>query len=129
MLDTNIVSDMVRHPDGQAAKQFSRVGQHNIGVSIIVAAELRFGALTRHSTLLAAKLHELLERLNVMPFDVPAEHHYAEIRAQLEAAGEMIGGNDILIAAHALALGCTMVTDNEREFSRVKSLSIENWLR
>jgi tRNA(fMet)-specific endonuclease VapC len=101
MLDTNIVSDMVRRPDGPAQKQFGRVGQHDIGISIIVAAELRLGA----------------------------DLHYAEIHARLESLGTPIGANDLLIAAHALALGCILVTDNEREFARLPSLAIENWLR
>ncbi len=111
------------------AKQFSRVGQHNISISIIVAAELRYGALRRETAELQRPVEGLLQRLSILPFEDPADHYYAEIRAQLEKAGTPIGRNDTLIAAHALALGCTLVTDNEREFARVKSLKIENWLR
>jgi tRNA(fMet)-specific endonuclease VapC len=129
LLDTNIVSDMIRRPDGPVAKQFARIGQHDIGVSIIVAAELRYGALRRGTVRLVRSIEELLDRLSIMPFEDPADRYYGEIRAQLEQTGTPIGRNDTLIAAHALALSCTLVTDNEREFSRVKSLKVENWLR
>lgn len=129
LLDTNIVSDMLRRPEGPAAKRFSRVGQHNIGISIIVAGELRYGALRRGTAELVRMVSEALERLSILPFEDPADVYYAEVRAGLEKAGTPIGRNDTLIAAHALALGCTLVTDNEREFARVKSLKVENWLR
>ena len=129
LLDTNVVSDMVRYPSGSTAKQFARVGQHNTCISIIVAAELRFGVLRQGSAALVRKLTELVDRLTLMPFEAPADRYYAEIRTHLEEAGTPISANDMLIAAHALALGCTLVTDNEREFSRVPSLMTENWLR
>lgn len=120
---------MLRRPDGPAARQFSRVGQSNIGISIIVAAELRYGALRRGTMELVRLVTEGLERLTILPFEDPADLYYAEIRAQLEEAGTPIGRNDTFIAAHALALDCTLITDNEREFGRVKSLKVENWLR
>ncbi len=71
----------------------------------------------------------MLSVLDVVPFEQPADETYGTIRAQLEQAGTPIGGNDLLIAAHAKALGCTVVTDNEREFRRVEGLTCENWLR
>jgi tRNA(fMet)-specific endonuclease VapC len=129
LLDTNIVSDMVRDPFGARARQFARIGQSNIGVSIIVASELLYGIARRGQTDGTRKTRELLNRLFVAPFEHPAELHYAEIRAHLERVGTPIGANDTLIAAHALALGCTLVTDNEREFGRVPALHVENWLR
>ncbi|HVZ34351.1 MAG TPA: PIN domain-containing protein [Polyangiaceae bacterium] len=63
------------------------------------------------------------------PLEAPADSLYGDIRAQLERAGQLIGGNDLLIAAQAVALGCTVVTDDQREFERVKDLNVENWLR
>jgi tRNA(fMet)-specific endonuclease VapC len=129
LLDTNIVSDSIHHPHGRAAKRMAIAGRARLCVSIVVAAELRFGALKRRSRVLAAKIEEILEFIPVMPFTTPADEHYGHIRAALERAGTPIGANDLLIAAHALALGCTLVTDNEREFARVPGLSIENWLR
>jgi tRNA(fMet)-specific endonuclease VapC len=129
LLDTNIVSDMIRNPRGSVARQFARIGANEIGISIIVAAELRYGALRRDATKLGRTIEGLLQRIAIVPFDDPADRCYAQIRVQLENAGTPIGRNDTLIAAHALALGCTLVTDNEREFSRVEALQIENWLR
>jgi tRNA(fMet)-specific endonuclease VapC len=67
--------------------------------------------------------------LEILPFEKPADTSYGSIRAQLERAGKPMGANDLLIAAQALTLGCTFVTDNEDEFSRVKYLRLENWLR
>lgn len=71
----------------------------------------------------------MLGALDVLSLEPPADAHYGELRARLEQAGQPIGPNDLLIAAQALALGCTVVTDNEREFSRVNGLPLENWLR
>ena len=127
MLDTNIVSDMIRRPSGPAAKRFNRVGQANTAISIIVAAELRFGLLQGASPELSRKVILLLERLAMLPLEPPALL-YAEIRTALEQAGTPIGHTDMLIAAHALALGAMLVTANEAEFSRVPGLTIENWL-
>ena len=129
LLDTNIVSDLVRRPQGKSATRLARVGERNVCTSIIVAAELRYGAARKRSAQLSVQLESILSALEVVPFDSPADEVYGELRARLEEFGQPIGPNDLLIAAQALALGCTLVTDNEREFSRVESLSRENWLR
>jgi len=129
LLDTNILSDLVRHPQGRIAEQIRRVGEAEVCTSIIVAAELRFGAARRASARLTAQLEAVLSVLDVVPFEQPADETYGAIRTQLEQAGTPIGGNDLLIAAHAKALGFTVVTDNEREFSRIEALAYENWLR
>jgi tRNA(fMet)-specific endonuclease VapC len=75
------------------------------------------------------QVESVLSALEVVPLEAPVDSIYGEVRTQLEQAGQLIGGNDLLIAAHALALGCTVVTDNQREFERVKDLRVENWLR
>lgn len=129
LLDTNILSDLVRNPQGQIAQQIARVGEGAVCTSIIVAAELRFGAAKRRSERLTAQLETILAALDVQAFDTPADVAYGQLRAQLEAAGLPIGGNDMLIAAHALSTGSIIVTDNQREFERVADLKIENWLR
>lgn len=129
LLDTNILSDLVRNPQGRVARHIARVGEDAICTSIIVAAELRLGAIKRGSERLTLQVERILSALHVEPFDAPADAAYAELRAQLEAAGVPIGGNDMLIAAHAASSGCTVVTDNEREFVRVARLQVENWLR
>ena len=129
LLDTNILSDLVRNPQGRVASRIAEVGEAAICTSIIVAAELRFGAARRGSPRLTAQLERILAALDVQPFQAPADAAYAEVRTELERAGLPIGGNDMLIAAHALAAGWALVTDNEREFVRVPGLRVENWLR
>ena len=129
LLDTNIVSDLIRNPGGRAAARFEAAGEENVAISIVVAAEMRFGAARSASPVLAAKVDALLERLTVLPLQPPADRHYAELRAKLERAGTPVGANDMLIAAHALAVGRTLVTDNARAFARIKGLKTENWLR
>ncbi len=128
LLDTNVVSDLVNDPHGRVAAAIERVGEAAICTSIIVAAELRFGAAKRKSRRLLTQVQTALAHLDIQPFAAPADRIYGELRADLERKGRPIGPNDLLIAAHALALGCALVTDNERELSRVKSLRVENWL-
>ena len=128
LLDTNIISDLIRNPQGKAAKRIARVGESNICTSIIVAAELRYGCAKSGSARLLKAVEDLLSEIDVLPFDIPADAGYAGIRAGLEAAGKPIGGNDLLIAAHAHATGATVVTANETEFKRVRGLKVENWL-
>ncbi len=128
LLDTNIVSDLMRHPRGPVVQRLAREGLEQIAISIVVACELRFGVARMPGHRLAQRLQLVLERLPVLPLDAPAEIHYADIRHVLERAGTPIGPNDLLIAAHARALDATLVTDNVREFARVPGLKIENWL-
>ncbi len=129
LLDTNILSDLVRHPRGAISNRISEVGEQNICTSIVVAAELRYGAAKKGSSVLAMQLEAILHAIDVLALEEPADLIYGELRARLERAGRSIGANDLLIAAHALALGHTVVTDNVREFSRIDDLHFENWLR
>jgi tRNA(fMet)-specific endonuclease VapC len=129
MLDTNIVSDLLRNPDGNAARRIADVSQDAICVSIITAGELRYGCARKGSAKLLAHVEAILESVQVLAFDVPADMEYGRIRAELETAGTPIGPNDLLIAAHAYAAGAILVTDNSGEFSRVTGLRVENWIR
>ncbi len=129
LLDTNILSDLIRNPQGRIAARIADVGEASVCTSVIVAAELRFGAAKRQSRRLTTQLELVLDTLEVLPFEAPADAAYGELRARLESAGTPIGANDMLIAAHGASLGCTIVTDNEREFSRIDGLALENWLR
>lgn len=97
--------------------------------SIIVAAELRSGAARKRSERLSAQVEAVLGAIDVLVLEAPADVIYGEIRATLDRAGQLIGANDLLIAAQAVALGLTLVTDNEQEFCRVSGLAVENWLR
>jgi tRNA(fMet)-specific endonuclease VapC len=128
LLDTNIVSDLVKHPSGKIAQRIAEVGETRICTSIVVAAELRFGAEKNGSLRLKQQVNQILEVITVLPLESPIEFYYAEIRAYLEGEGIPIGANDLLIAAHSLALNLTVVTANVREFSRVPNLVVKNWL-
>ena len=129
LLDTNTVSDLVRHPAGRVAERIAEIGEDQICTSIIVAAELRYGATKRASARLSPQLEAVLSAIPVLPFESPAEVVYGTLRTELETRGRPIGANDMLIAAQTLALGHTLVTDNTKEFSYVRGLSLENWLR
>jgi tRNA(fMet)-specific endonuclease VapC len=128
MLDTNIISDLIRKPQGKAARRIARVGENNICTSVIVAAELRYGCAKSGSKRLLKAVEDLLGEITVLPFDVPADAEYGAIRSDLEATGTPIGSNDLLIAAHACATGATIVTANANEFKRIRGLKVENWL-
>lgn len=128
LLDTNTVSDLLRHPGGSVMRHIARLDGNQICVSIVVACELRFGAAKSGSQRLAQRLEQVLGDLEILPLESPVEEHYADIRNVLERAGTPIGPNDLLTAAHARALGLTLVTGNFGEFSRVPGLSVENWL-
>jgi len=128
LLDTNILSDLVRQPQGKIARKISSVGEQTICTSIIVAAELRYGAAKSGSRTLTDRVDLILSALEILPLEPPADRHYGDIRHHLTRKGNTIGPNDMLIAAHALSAGLTVVTANTGEFSRVPGLSIENWL-
>ena len=128
MLDTNIVSDLVRNPRGKAAARLTEDGDAGVCISIVVAAELRFGAAKRGSPRLLSGVEAVLASVDVLPFDKPGDTAYGALRAALEAAGTPIGPTDLFIAAHALALDVALVTDNVAEFRRVPGLTVENWL-
>lgn len=129
LLDTNILSDLIRNPHGPLAQKIAEVGDDQVCTSIIVTSELRFGAAKKGSPRLSAQLATVIGALDVLPFEAPADQVYGEVRCRLERAGQPIGGNDLLIAAQAIALGYTLVSGNEREFGRVSELKLENWLR
>ncbi|AUB83154.1 type II toxin-antitoxin system VapC family toxin [Candidatus Thiodictyon syntrophicum] len=128
LLDTNILSALIRQPQGPVAAMLARRGYGTVCTSIVVAAELCFGARKLGSSVLTRKVDELLASLPVLPLEAGVDETYAQSRLQLERAGTPIGPNDLPIAAHALDLGLTLVTDNVDEFTRVSRLRVENWL-
>jgi tRNA(fMet)-specific endonuclease VapC len=129
LLDTNVVSDLVRNPQGLAARRVAEVGDRAVCTSVIVAAELWYGAAKRASQRLTTQLEAILEAIEILPIESPVERVYGRLRADLEKKGQPIGGNDLLIAAQSIALGLTLVTHSEREFSRIAELLRENWVR
>jgi tRNA(fMet)-specific endonuclease VapC len=128
LLDTNIISDLVRRPDGTIATRIVHVGEESICTSIVVAAELRYGATKSNSKQLSERVGLLLSALEILPLEPPVDQRYAELRHHLATQGTPVGPNDLLIAAHALAADLTLVTANTREFERVPSLRVDNWL-
>jgi tRNA(fMet)-specific endonuclease VapC len=128
LLDTNIVSELIRNPQGRVTDHIRDLGEAQVATSIIVAAELRYGAAKKGSPRLTAQVEAVLGAIEVLPFEEPADAVYGLLRARLEQKGLPMGGNDLLIAAHAVSLGFTLVTGNEREFARVDDLHCENWL-
>jgi tRNA(fMet)-specific endonuclease VapC len=129
LLDTNIVYDLVRRPQGQVALKIAATGEELVATTIIVAAELRYDAFKKGSSRLSAQLNVILGALNVLALEPPVDEVYGSLRAALEKAGRLVRPNDLLIAAQTLALRMTLVTDNEREFRRIDGLRVENWLR
>jgi tRNA(fMet)-specific endonuclease VapC len=129
LVDTNVISHAVRNHSGSAARMMREAPSNTVGTSIVVAAELRFGYARASSLRLKQQVEALLEGMEVVGWDEPCDSIYAELRADLERRGTLIGPMDLMIAAHALALDAVLVTDNEREFRRVAGLKIENWIR
>ena len=128
LLDTNILSDLIRQPQGAIAKRIAQEGEETICTSIIVAAELRFGAEKSGSDKLADRVDLILSAIEILPLESPVDREYGKLRRYLAGNGILIGPNDMLIAAQALCTGLTVVTANTGEFSRVPGLNIENWL-
>jgi tRNA(fMet)-specific endonuclease VapC len=128
MLDTNVVSDVIRNPHGNAATMVERAGDEHVAISSIVASELRFGILKRNSERLTFLVENLLDRVSILPYEDKEASHFAEIRLDLERNGTPIGTTDLFIAAHAKSLEATLVTANIREFVRVPGLKVENWV-
>ena len=128
LLDTNIISDLVRNPQGLAAMRLKAVGDIGVVTSVIVAGELRYGCLKKGSVRLTERVDAVLREIDVLGVEPAAAAIYGTIRSKLESEGQTIGQNDLWIAAQAQALGATVVTDNEREFRRVDGLAVENWL-
>jgi len=130
LLDTNIVSELIKNPQGKVAERMLSPGlEKYCCTSIIVASELNYGAAKKQSPKLSFNVEQVLNSLPILPLEEIVDKVYAEIRVNLERKGLPIGQHDLLIAAHALSLGLTVVTANEREFTRVENLIVENWLK
>ena len=130
LLDTNILSNVIKQPDGLVGQRLRVLSEQFPGAmvtSVVVECELSFGALRVNSTALTAKIFNLLQLIPALALNQDVVNHYAITRAHLERQGTPIGPNDTLIAAHALALGATLVS-SDAEFARVPGLQLENWL-
>ncbi len=128
LLDTNILSDLVRNPQGRVARHIHALEPDAIATSIIVASEMRFGVARKGSPSLTAQVDAILSAMTILPLEAPFDTIYGSLRADMEKKGALIGGNALLIAAHAIMTGRILVTDNQREFRRVPGLKLANWL-
>lgn len=128
LLDTNICIYIINKKPPEIFERFSRHAIGSIAISSITGAELHYGVSKSGSAKNQQALAKFLAPLEVLPFDDTAMQHYGRLRAQLERKGTPIGPMDLLIAAHALSLGLTLVSNNTREFERVPDLRLENWV-
>lgn len=128
LLDTNICIYIARNRPPTVAERFAQAAPGSLGISLVTWGELCFGAAKSNDP---ERAHARLARfVGAVPIQIPAAdtgRHYGEIRAALERAGTPIGNNDLWIAAHARALGITLISNNTREFERVPDLRLENW--
>jgi len=128
MLDTNALSDLIKFPRGPVARSVRQLAANRVCTTVIVVGELQYGVFKKASARLRKNVEAVLQAMTILALDAPCAEIYGQVRAQLEAAGQPVGANDLWIAAHALSQGMTLVTGNVREFSRIKGLKIENWL-
>ena len=128
MLDTDICIYIIRCRPKSVARRFRELTADHLCISAITYAELMNGAKkSAQFDANIARLTALAHELTVLPFDAAAAVTYGDVRSRLERGGRPMGANDLLIAAHALQQGMTLVTNNEREFRRVEGLVVENW--
>jgi tRNA(fMet)-specific endonuclease VapC len=128
LLDTNAMSDLMKNPAGMVARAIADRLDDEIATSLIVAAELRYGAARRASPRLRTAVEALLRLVPVVSPEPPFDTVYGDLRASLESSGTVLAPHDLLIAAHALTLHATIVTDDQ-VFGRVPGLAVENWIR
>ncbi|MBE0474403.1 MAG: type II toxin-antitoxin system VapC family toxin [Rhodoferax sp.] len=131
LLDTNVISDMMRNPVGTAVRYAQLLAANEpdskVCTSVVVQCELLFGLRRHTSPRWSTQYERVMNAIDVLALESSVAPYYAELRTQLETAGTPIGPNDTLIAAHALALGATLVSA-DAEFARVPGLRVENWL-
>jgi tRNA(fMet)-specific endonuclease VapC len=128
LLDTNICGYIIRErPIGLRSKLHEMDTGHELALSSVVVAELLYGAKKKNSAKFTKTVHAFIENFTLYDFDKEAARACAEIRTALEQKGQIIGSNDLLIAAHARALGAVLVTNNLKEFQRVEGLRLDNW--
>jgi len=128
LLDTDICIYVINRRPSGVFDRFATLEAGEVGISSITGAELHFGVAKSGSARNAAALEKFLAPLEVMPFEEQAMRRYGLLRSHLESSGKPIGALDLLIAAHALALGTTLVTNNLREYGRIAGLKVENWV-
>jgi tRNA(fMet)-specific endonuclease VapC len=128
LLDTDTCIYVVKHKPAGTLKRFEQTRAGDVGMSVVTYLELVYGASkSGHAEANLAHIEQLIDLIPVLPLDSAVGRHCGNLRTQLERSGSRIGAHDLLIAAHALSLGLIVVTNNVREFGRVRGLRIENW--
>jgi tRNA(fMet)-specific endonuclease VapC len=128
MLDTDISSYIMKRSDDRVVKRLQTVPIGDVSISAITKSELMYGVeVSPRKQQDRAALDAYLKHVEVLDYPDEAALHYGQIRAAFKVAGNMIGANDLLIAAHARSFGLILVTNNTREFGRVQGLKLENW--
>src|SRR3990172_3695005 len=128
LLDTNTCVYVIRRRPEAAFRRLDEAAADEVALSVITAFELEVGALRAQGRRYSDAVRSFLGEFSILPLDNSAREVYGRLRTGLERRGEVIGAHDMLIAAHALALDATLVTNNEKEFKRIKGLRIENWV-
>jgi tRNA(fMet)-specific endonuclease VapC len=129
LLDTNICIYIAKHNPPAVRERFSQHSANELAISVITLGELRFGAeKSQAKTKALAVIEELTNLACIEELSESAGIHYGDIRAQLQKSGQIIGNNDLWLAAHARSQGWVLVTNNESEFLRVEGLAVENWV-
>ena len=128
LLDTNTCICAIRRRPPGVQTRLNELKAADVALSVVVAMELEVGAMRAQARAYAPAVRRWLAEFKVLPLGDDAREHFARVKCELMARGQLIGPMDLLIAAHALALGATLVTNNEREFKRVKGLKLENWV-
>lgn len=128
LLDTDVCSYIMKRSNQRLLEKLQSVDLERISISVVTEAELLYGVkLSQKPKLVKVAFDAFIKHVRVLDWGREAAEHYGDIRAHLRKRGEMIGANDLMIAAHARSLGATIVTNNEREFRRIKGLALENW--
>jgi tRNA(fMet)-specific endonuclease VapC len=129
LLDTNIASYIIKGSSAVLDLRLTKVPMAQLAISVVTEGELRFGtARLPRATRLHSLIEEFLLRVTILPWDADCAQQYGPLRAKLERRGQPMGNLDIMIAAHALALGLTLVT-NDGAFARIKKLKVEDWTK
>jgi tRNA(fMet)-specific endonuclease VapC len=129
LLDTNIVSDVAHNPSGPVARKLSEINPDSVVSSVIVAAEIWFGIENNPSFRSRTRTESFLKTVQILEMGPEVAPIYGRIRVELKRIGRTLGANDMLIAAHALALEAVLVTDDYKAFAQVPGLNVENWLQ
>jgi tRNA(fMet)-specific endonuclease VapC len=128
LLDTNILTELARNPFGASSHKLKVAGSHNTFTSIIVAGEVRYGIQRHPAMKLLRQMEQIMETIEIRPLPLSAIDTYSVLRTSLDSRSLPISGNDMWIAAHAIAEDAVLVSNNIREFSRIPNLKVENWM-